>query len=396
MISRPGDARGFTLVEMLIAMAIMVTVTGGIFAVFNPSEGTYRAQPEVSDMQQRLRIGIDSVRRDLVMAGAGTYSGSAVGTLVNFFAPIVPMRVGTDGADPPGTVRTEAVTIMYVPTTPAQTTIRDPMPNASAELKVNEQPGCPASDDLCGFKQGMRLLIFDDTGSYDVFTVTQVQSSALHLQHRDDNLSKPYDEGAYITQVASHTYYYDATNRQLRHYDGYQTDLPLIDNVVGVRFEYYGEPQPPVLRKPVTDPKGPWTTYAPKPPPIGVNNAADSWGAGENCAFLVDGPIQTSRMATLGAPGSGLVPLTSAMLSDGPWCPHATAPNRYDADLLRVRMVRTLLRVQTGVSALRGPVASTAADALFRVAGTSTNPYRTVPDQEVKFDVTPRNLNLGR
>jgi hypothetical protein len=99
---------------------------------------------------------------------------------------------------------------MYVPTTPAQTTIRDPMPNASAEIKVNEQPGCPASDDLCGFKQGMRLLIFDDTGSYDVFTVTEVQSSALHLQHRDDNLSKPYDSGAYITQVANHTYYHDS------------------------------------------------------------------------------------------------------------------------------------------------------------------------------------------
>jgi prepilin-type N-terminal cleavage/methylation domain-containing protein len=396
MSGRPHDAQGFTLIEMLIAMAVMVTVTGGIFAVFNPSDGTFRAQPEVSDMQQRMRIGVDAIRRDLVMAGAGTYSGSAVGTLVNFFAPVVPRRVGTTGADSPGAVRSDAITIMYVPTTPAQTTIRDPMPNQSSEIKVNAQPGCPSNDELCGFDEGMRLLIFDDTGSYDVFTVTRVQSSALHLQHRDDNLSKPYEAGAYITQVASHTYYYDAANRELRHYDGYQTDLPLIDNVVGVSFRYFGEPQPPTLRKPVTDPKGPWTTYAPKPPALGVNNTSDSWGAGENCAFQVQGPMQVPRLATLGAPGSGLVELTGSTLADGPWCPDATAPNRYDADLLRVRMVRTLLRVQTGVTALRGPTASTAADALFRVAGTSRNPYRTVPDQEVKFDVAPRNLNLGR
>ena len=44
----------------------------------------------------------------------------------------------------------------------------------------------------------------------------------------------------------------------------------------------------------------PPTTYGPKPPALGVNNAADTWPAGENCAFMVSGGQQVPRMATLG------------------------------------------------------------------------------------------------
>jgi hypothetical protein len=65
--------------------------------------------------------------------------------------------------------------------------------------------------------------------------------------------------------------------------------------------------------------------------------------------------------------------------------------NRYDADLHRVRQIRVSFRVQTGVAALRGP-----AGVLFNRAGTSAISTRLVPDQAVQFDVTPRNLNLGR
>jgi hypothetical protein len=85
------------------------------------------------------------------------------------------------------------------------------------------------------------------------------------------------------------------------------------------------------------------------------------------------------------------VPITEQMLSDGPWCPDANKPNRFDADLLRVRRVRVTLRVQVGLDRLRG------ADALrFAKPGTATQSARMVPDQEISFDVTPRNMNLGR
>jgi len=392
---------GFTLVEMLIAMAVMLIILGGVFDAFNPAQGSYQTQPEVADMQQRLRVGTDRLYSGIVVAGAGIYSGAAVGTLGQFFAPVLPYLVGPLHNDPAsGIFRDDAITIFHVPTTASQCTIRDKMPQPSSEVKVNAEPGCPANDPLCGFAIGMRVIIFDDTGSFDFFTITQVQSDSLHLQHRPPinpaDFSKAYDVGAVISQVNTDAYYWrqDAgTNTfQLMHYDLFASDMPLIDDVVGLRFEYMGEASAPVLKNPVTDPVGPWTTYGPKPPALGVDVAGDSWPAGENCTFTVDPAtgLHVSRLATLGAPGT-LTGLTAAQLSDGPWCPDEVNVNRYDADLHRVRQIRVSFRVQTGMAVLRGP-----AGVLFTRAGTGTASTRLVPDQAVQFDVTPRNLNLGR
>ena len=91
---------GFTLVEMMIAMAVMLLILGGVFQAFNPSLGSFQTQPEVADMQQRLRVGTDRLYNGIVVAGAGIYSGAAVGTLGQFFAPVLPYLVGPLHNDP--------------------------------------------------------------------------------------------------------------------------------------------------------------------------------------------------------------------------------------------------------------------------------------------------------
>lgn len=381
---------GFTIVEMVIATAIMMTVTAATFALMNPAHGMFAAQPEMMDMQQRLRIGVDTLHKDLLMAGAGTYSGAMTGSLGHYFSPIMPVRVGNVNPDPAGSFFTDRITVMYVPPTPAQTTIRTSMPNNSSEIKVTAQPGCPNNDPLCGFKEGMQLLIMDAAGAWDTFSVTNVQDDSLHLQHRGDDLNKAYGQGSYIAQIAMHTYWLKtdtvAETYQLMRYDGHQTDVPIAENVVGLSFEYYGDPEPPQLRPGMTPP----TTYGPAPPALGVDNTADNWGAGENCTFTVGAGIQSPRLAEF-ATSRGLVKLTQEQLTDGPWCPDSAQAARYDADLLRIRKVRVTMRVQVASPSLRGPAGS-----LFTRGGTSRGGERFIPDQEIKFDVTARNLNLGR
>jgi hypothetical protein len=399
-VKRLRAEAGFTLTEMMISTGLMVAVTGAVFSMMNPAQGTFQAQPEVADMQQRMRVAVDSLSKELVMAGAGTYTGASAGALYNYFAPIMPYRMGTLNSDITAGVyyRPDTISIMYVPVTPAQTTISNEMPPNSSELKVNAQANCPPikQDQLCGFKEGMRLIIFDTDGNWDPMTVTHVQDAALHLQHQGQDLSVKYATGSFITQAQTHTYYLksDTTAKtyQLMHYDGYQTDLPVVDNVVSLTFEYFGEAAAPALlpNKALSDPKGPWTTYGPKPPALGVNVPTDSWGAGENCLFKVENGAQVPRLPTL-AVGLGQVKLDPAILQDGPFCPDATKQQRYDADLLRIRRVRVKLRVQSAVAALRGP-----AGALFKYGGTGLGGERYVPDQEISFDVTPRNMNLGR
>jgi hypothetical protein len=100
--------------------------------------------------------------------------------------------------------------------------------------------------------------------------------------------------------------------------------------------------------------------------------------------------VPVARLAAL-ADGGALTPLTAATLSDGPWCPDEASTTRWDADLLRIRKVGVTIRVETASSALRGP-----ASALFANGGTSHDANRWVPDQEVRFQVSPRNMNLER
>ena len=86
-----------------------------------------------------------------------------------------------------------------------------------------------------------------------------------------------------------------------------------------------------------------------------------------------------------------LTPLSAAQLTDGPWCPDAANANRWDADLLRIRRLAVTIRVESALSALRGP-----AGVLFVNGGSSRQPSRWAPDQEIRLQVSPRNMGLAR
>jgi hypothetical protein len=91
--------KGFTLVEVLLAALITLTVAGVAFEFLAPAHRAFQSQPEQSDLQQRLRVSVDTLTRDLVMAGAGSYSGPAFGPLANIVAPIMPYRAFGDTPD---------------------------------------------------------------------------------------------------------------------------------------------------------------------------------------------------------------------------------------------------------------------------------------------------------
>lgn len=355
---------GYTITELLVSTAIMLTVTGAIFGMMNPSQGTAQAQPEVADLQQRMRIGNETLFKELVMAGAGPYQGATTGSLINFFAPILPRRTGRIGADAsagPSSFRTDAITLSYIPNSYSQTTISDPMPQVAAELKVFDQPNCPKGRELCGFEIGMQVIIFDTTGNFDTFVITNVQDSAGHLQHRQQNLNYPYATGAQVTQIISNTYYLNRTTNQLMRYNGADEDLPFVDNVVDLRFDYFGDPNPPL---------------APKPPPGTANCLYDAGGN-----YIGPG--------TLPADDGSLASLSAAILTDGPYC--GSGVNQFDADLLRIRKVRVSMRMQASLPTLRGTD-----PALFMNPGSALGGERQVPDYRLAFEVTPRNLNLAR
>ncbi len=63
--------RGFSLVELLVAMVVTLLIAGGIFGLLYDSNRTFGREPAVSEQQQNARIALALIESDLVSAGAG-------------------------------------------------------------------------------------------------------------------------------------------------------------------------------------------------------------------------------------------------------------------------------------------------------------------------------------
>lgn len=192
-----------SLAETLIAGAMAMSVTGAVFSVQNPAHGVFQAQPEAADMQQRMRVAVDTLTRDILAA-----------------ALVLPYRAGASNPDPPASRFDDRITLVF--------------------------PAAPG--------------------------VTAMTRTYYLKADRAANLF------------------------QLMQYDGDRSDFPVVDHVVALEFEHFGEP---------------------------------------------------------------------------------------------ISRVRVTVRVEAAPSSLRGP-----AGVAFINAGTSTSSERFLPDREITFDVTPRNVPI--
>ena len=109
---------GFTILELVIATALTLLLTGALFGLVDPARGGFHTQPEASDMHQRLRVAVDALTRDLLMAGAGVAPGAA--------PPVAPYRVGRIAGDADAGVfyRPGVIGVTYVPSSDAGPTSR--------------------------------------------------------------------------------------------------------------------------------------------------------------------------------------------------------------------------------------------------------------------------------
>ena len=144
-----------TVTEVLVASAIMAGTSGAVFTLLAPAQAAFRAQPEVADLQQRMRVAIDALTRDVMAAGV-----------------ILPRRAGRMNPDPPAAVFDDRITLVFT--------------------------------DAAGGIRGSR--------TYSL---------------RNDPAA-----GAW----------------QLMQYDGNQSELPLVDGVVRLAFEYVGAPRIRLVR----------------------------------------------------------------------------------------------------------------------------------------------------
>jgi len=66
-IAKPSH--GFTLIELMIAMAIFSIASAALYASYQAQQNSYHTQEQVADMQQNLRAAMFFLERDVKMAG---------------------------------------------------------------------------------------------------------------------------------------------------------------------------------------------------------------------------------------------------------------------------------------------------------------------------------------
>ncbi|MPZ18378.1 MAG: hypothetical protein GEV06_10765 [Luteitalea sp.] len=352
---------GVTLLELVVAMAITLVVGAAAVLLLGPAHDAFRRESEANDTRHRMRVAADVLRTGLRGAGAGVYGAQHPGPLVQWLPPVLPRRMGRWSPDPPTTAFSDRVTTLGIPATALQAPLASAMSSRGGPVEVDNGSGCPVARAACAFTPGTQALVFDRTGAWDPIVVTDVTGNALG--HWPPQLSKAYEpaEDAQVVALEMQVLYHDSSRRQLRRYDGNQSDLPVVDEVVELELSYLADPAPPR-----------------SPPPPGVED--------ETCVTSADGsPI----LPALGPTPAPLVELPLAAFADGPFC--GEPANHWDADLLRVRAVRVRLRVQARDPAVRGPDPR-----LFVNPGHASGSRLLVSDLAWDFQVAPRNLSFGR
>lgn len=60
---------GFTLLEIMIAMVLSLILLAGVYDVFITQEKSYKTQDQLAETLQNVRVGMDSLARNIRMAG---------------------------------------------------------------------------------------------------------------------------------------------------------------------------------------------------------------------------------------------------------------------------------------------------------------------------------------
>ena len=97
--------RGFTIVELLVAMVVALLAMEAIYSTFLNQHRSYRIQEETAEMQQNLRAAMLYMEREIRMAGCDPMGTADAGiikaerTLIRFTEDV---RGNSSGSDPDG------------------------------------------------------------------------------------------------------------------------------------------------------------------------------------------------------------------------------------------------------------------------------------------------------
>lgn len=245
--------RGFTLTELIIAMAISAIVLAMVVGVYRRQQRSFALQNEVTERQQNVRVAMDAIVRDLRLAGHGTslmttptldYTGD--GTPDSLILAAVDNSQGVAGiAD-----GTDVVTIVYARLPHQFSSVTNEFAQgtsvslASLDLDGDGQPDFAAA----GAAIPMCYGILYDFSRATAFQVTAVAGTTLTI---NPAVPSEYAAGAYVSPLSIVKYWIDnktdavaaAFPRLMREDFGRDTGPEIVaENVTDLQVQYGLDP----------------------------------------------------------------------------------------------------------------------------------------------------------
>ena len=140
MIPRSSAQTGFTLIELMVGMAVAVIVVAAAFTILTTTSKSLRTNEQVVDTQQNLRMAMEMLVRDVKLAGFGS-PAVPIGNCTSAIVPADQNAAGVDtGSDSVQllvpTTRSSGANrwTLKLPTTTAGTTSITLQPGAVADM----------------------------------------------------------------------------------------------------------------------------------------------------------------------------------------------------------------------------------------------------------------------
>jgi prepilin-type N-terminal cleavage/methylation domain-containing protein len=67
----PEPVAGFSLIELMMALTITLIVSGAIYGLMTVGSNAFNREPEIADQQQAIRVAMDLIAKDVLVAGDG-------------------------------------------------------------------------------------------------------------------------------------------------------------------------------------------------------------------------------------------------------------------------------------------------------------------------------------
>jgi prepilin-type N-terminal cleavage/methylation domain-containing protein len=221
-------SRGFSLIEMLLACALLVVIGGAVAGLAGPLRSAIERSDSSAPLEPVGRAALALLAAELQEAGSEPAIADPQWRLAQVIARALPMRdLDADAfASPGGAVRITRTTRLG-----AQAVLAAPALAADSVLVLDTASRCRGGAPACGFLEDVVAIVYDAAHA-EIVTIDSVAAGRVVL---DRSITSTFAAGSVLSELTTTSYGTRGNadgSRQLVRLTSGGAEQPVLDNVV--------------------------------------------------------------------------------------------------------------------------------------------------------------------